>query len=79
MDLFSVLTRGSQFRVEAVLARVARVRNFLLLTGTRRTLKSQPPLLEQPFIKEPKSGAFRGRWVCTHFLNRGADDARTHT
>jgi DNA polymerase zeta len=58
MDLFSVLTRGSQFRVEAVLARVARQERLVCLSPRAAQIRAQPAMEAQPLNLEPQSGFY---------------------
>ena len=54
-DFFSVLTRGSQFRVESVLVRLSKRFNFLLVSPTPEERANQPALEEIALTLEPKS------------------------
>jgi len=51
----AVLTRGSQYRVEAVLARLAHVHNFLMPSPTRAAVAGQPAMECLPLVMEPES------------------------
>ena len=55
IDAASVLTRGSQYRVEAVMARLAHVHNFLLPSPARAAVAGQPAMECLPLVMEPES------------------------
>ena len=57
-DFFSVLTRGSQFRVESVLVRLSKRFNFLLVSPTPEERAAQPALEEIALTLEPKSRVY---------------------
>ena len=59
IDLHSVLTRGSQYRVESVLLRLARARGFALPSPDKQQEAGQPALESLPLILEPTSQLFR--------------------
>ncbi len=42
IDFFSVLTRGSQYRVESMMVRVAHTQNYLLPSPSREQVRSHP-------------------------------------
>jgi len=44
MDFFSTLTRGSQYRVESVLLRIAKPMDYVLPSPSREQVATQPPL-----------------------------------
>ena len=48
IDFTSVLTRGSQYRVEASLLKKAHALGYLLVSPSRRRVASQAPMV--PFI-----------------------------
>ena len=56
IDFMSVLTRGSQFRVESMMRRVAKARGFLLLSAARDQVFKQPAVEALPLVMEPYSG-----------------------
>ncbi|GAX80194.1 hypothetical protein CEUSTIGMA_g7632.t1 [Chlamydomonas eustigma] len=55
IDLFSVLSRGSQYRVESMLLRLAHSQNYLAPSPSREQVGSQPALEALPLILEPES------------------------
>ena len=56
IDVASVLTRGSQYRVEAMLLRLAHASNYLLLAPARTDVERQPAMEAVPLVAEPESG-----------------------
>ncbi|KAJ1969188.1 DNA polymerase zeta [Dispira parvispora] len=58
IDFFSVLTRGSQYRVEAVLLRLTKPSNFLLLSPSRDQVMRQPALECIPMVMEPRAAFY---------------------
>lgn len=58
IDFMSVLTRGSQFRVESMLGRVSRTRDFLLLAAPREEVFLQPAVEALPLVMEPQSALY---------------------
>jgi hypothetical protein len=67
IDFESVLTRGSQYRVESMLMRLARSQNFLLSTPTREQVANQPAMEAQPLILEPESRMYTSPVVVLDF------------
>ncbi|ETV72516.1 hypothetical protein H257_12611 [Aphanomyces astaci] len=59
MDFFSVLSRGSQYRVEAVNIRVTKRLNYILISPNRQQVAGQAPMECIPLVMEPLS-AFYG-------------------
>ena len=55
IDFYSCLTRGSQYRVEAVMLRLAHSQNYLAPSPIKEEIGSQPALEVQPLILEPES------------------------
>lgn len=55
IDYTSVLTRGSQYRVEASLLRKTRQQGYLLLSPSRKAVASQAPMEVIPLVMEPRS------------------------
>jgi DNA polymerase zeta len=58
IDFMSVLTRGSQYRVESMLARVAHERGFVLLSAQRDQVFDQPAVECLPLVMEPSSSFY---------------------
>lgn len=54
IDLYSVGNRGSQYRVESLLSRIARVNNFLLLSASTEQVRNQNTLEVIPLVMEPE-------------------------
>lgn len=55
IDFMSVLTRGSQYRVESMLSRIAHTRGFALLSAQRDQVFNQPAVECLPLVMEPES------------------------
>ncbi|KAJ3371311.1 DNA polymerase zeta, partial [Kappamyces sp. JEL0680] len=55
IPFYSVVIRGSQFKVEAVMARIARPENFILYTPSRKMVAAMDPPLCIPLNMEPDS------------------------
>eukprot|EP00775_Hariotina_reticulata_P012068 gene12067-12209_t len=55
IDFFSVLNRGSQYRVESMLVRLAHTQNYLTLSPSREQVGSQPATEALPLVMEPES------------------------
>ncbi|KAJ8904456.1 hypothetical protein NDN08_000973 [Rhodosorus marinus] len=55
IDFMSVLTRGSQYRVESMLVRLSHQRDFILLAATREQVFKQQAVECLPLVMEPKS------------------------
>jgi len=58
IDFFSVLNRGSQYRVEAVMMRVVKPLNFVVISPSRKQVAGQRALEVQPLVHEPQSGFY---------------------
>uniref|UniRef100_K3WHC9 DNA polymerase n=1 Tax=Globisporangium ultimum (strain ATCC 200006 / CBS 805.95 / DAOM BR144) TaxID=431595 RepID=K3WHC9_GLOUD len=58
IDFYSVLSRGSQYRVEAVMLRVTKRQNFLLVSPSRTQVAGQPPMECIPLVMEPHSSFY---------------------
>lgn len=55
IDFYSVLLRGSQYRVEAVLSRISRPENFLCFTPSRKQVSQMRAVESIPLNMEPDS------------------------
>eukprot|EP00172_Hildenbrandia_rubra_P001553 Plantae.Rhodophyta-Hildenbrandia_rubra.ctg21211.p1 GENE.Plantae.Rhodophyta-Hildenbrandia_rubra.ctg21211~~Plantae.Rhodophyta-Hildenbrandia_rubra.ctg21211.p1 ORF type:complete len:1075 (+),score=121.41 Plantae.Rhodophyta-Hildenbrandia_rubra.ctg21211:1897-5121(+) len=58
IDFMSVLTRGSQFRVESMMIRVAHAKSFVLLAAQRDQVFRQPAIECLPLVMEPRSAFY---------------------
>lgn len=58
VDFFSVITRGSQFKVESVMFRIAKPENFLLPSPSREEVGKQNAAECVPLIMEPESAFY---------------------
>lgn len=55
VDWFSVISRGSQFKVESLMFRIAKPENFILASPGRRQVGGQNALECLPLVMEPQS------------------------
>ena len=58
VDFFSVFSRGSQFKVESLMFRIAKPENFLLVSPSRKQVGQQNALECLPLVMEPQSAFF---------------------
>ena len=58
LDFFSVLSRGSQFRVESLLLRITKKHNFILHSPSREQVNSQKAVQCIPLVLEPLSSVY---------------------
>jgi len=59
VDFFAVVDRGSQFRVEAVMIRVAQPQNYIMPSASRAQLRTQPALEEIALNMNPVSTFYK--------------------
>ena len=52
---FEVISRGSQFRVEAIMLRIAHPKNFVMLSPSKDQVRNQRAPEALPLILEPES------------------------
>ncbi|KAI9670771.1 MAG: DNA polymerase zeta [Caeruleum heppii] len=55
VDFFSVFSRGSQYKVESLMFRIAKPENFLLVSPSRKQVGCQNALECLPLVMEPQS------------------------
>jgi DNA polymerase zeta len=55
VDFFSVFSRGSQFKVESLMFRIAKPENFILISPSRKQVGQQNALECLPLVMEPQS------------------------
>ncbi|KAK3955000.1 hypothetical protein QBC32DRAFT_381995 [Pseudoneurospora amorphoporcata] len=58
VDFFSVFSRGSQFKVESIMFRIAKPENFLLVSPNRKQVGAQNALECLPLVMEPQSAFY---------------------
>lgn len=55
IDFFSVLSRGSQYRVESMFLRLAHTQNYLAISPGSQQVANQPAMECLPLVMEPES------------------------
>lgn len=58
IEVMSVINRGSQYRVESMLRRVALARQYALLSAVREEVFRQPAVEALPLVMEPESALY---------------------
>ncbi|KAK7530431.1 hypothetical protein IWX49DRAFT_643110 [Phyllosticta citricarpa] len=58
VDFFSVFSRGSQFKVESLMFRIAKPENFILPSPSRKQVGQQNALECLPLVMEPQSAFY---------------------
>ncbi|KAK3382010.1 hypothetical protein B0H63DRAFT_395770 [Podospora didyma] len=58
VDFFSVFSRGSQFKVESIMFRIAKPENFVLVSPSRKQVGGQNALECLPLVMEPQSAFY---------------------
>ncbi|KAF1365689.1 DNA polymeras-like protein zeta catalytic subunit [Lizonia empirigonia] len=58
VDFFSVISRGSQFKVESTMFRIAKPENFVLISPSRKQVGQQNTLECLPLVMEPQSAFY---------------------
>ncbi|KAJ8511067.1 hypothetical protein OPV22_001501 [Ensete ventricosum] len=67
IDFFSVLSRGSQFRVESMLLRLAHTQNYLAISPGNQQVALQPAMECLPLVMEPESNFYEDPVVVLDF------------
>lgn len=67
IDFFSVLSRGSQFRVESMFLRLAHTQNYIAISPGSQQVAYQPAMECQPLVMEPESGFYTDPVVVLDF------------
>lgn len=67
VDFFSVFSRGSQFKVESFMFRIAKPENFLLVSPSRKQVGQQNALECLPLVMEPQSDFYSSPLVVLDF------------
>ncbi|PNH39290.1 hypothetical protein VD0004_g7601 [Verticillium dahliae] len=58
VDFFSVSSRGSQYKVESIMFRIAKPENFILVSPSRQQVGGQNALECLPLVMEPQSAFY---------------------
>ncbi|EGG11103.1 uncharacterized protein MELLADRAFT_33498 [Melampsora larici-populina 98AG31] len=67
VDFFSAISRGSQFKVESVLFRIAKPENYLLPSPSREEVGQQNAAECIPLIMEPQSAFYKSPLIVLDF------------
>ncbi|KAL8136319.1 hypothetical protein V2J09_002320 [Rumex salicifolius] len=67
IDFYSVLSRGSQYRVESMLLRLAHMQNYIAISPSYQQVASQPAMECLPLVMEPESGFYADPVVVLDF------------
>ncbi|KAE9370566.1 DNA polymeras-like protein zeta catalytic subunit [Stipitochalara longipes BDJ] len=67
VDFFSVFSRGSQFKVESLMFRIAKPENFLLVSPSRKQIGGQNALECLPLVMEPQSAFYNSPLLVLDF------------
>ncbi|EGN99381.1 hypothetical protein SERLA73DRAFT_90742 [Serpula lacrymans var. lacrymans S7.3] len=67
VDFFSVISRGSQFKVESFMFRIAKPESFVLLSPSKEDVGKQNAAECMPLIMEPLSAFYNGPLVVLDF------------
>jgi DNA polymerase zeta len=60
VDFFSVISRGSQFKVESLMFRIAKPENYILISPSKKQVGGQNALECLPLVMEPQSAFYSG-------------------
>lgn len=67
VDFFSVISRGSQFKVESVMFRIAKPESFVLPSPSQQQVGTQNAAEDLPLILEPLSAFYKGPLLVLDF------------
>ncbi len=67
VDFFSVFSRGSQFKVESLMFRIAKPENLLLISPSRKQVGQQNALECLPLVMEPQSAFYNSPLLVLDF------------
>ncbi|EFC40538.1 ATREV3; DNA binding protein-like protein [Naegleria gruberi] len=67
IEFFSVISRGSQYRVESMMLRLARLRNYVALSPTRKQVMEQAAIECLPLVMEPQSKLYTNPMIVLDF------------
>ncbi|KAG0360374.1 DNA polymerase zeta [Gamsiella multidivaricata] len=67
VDFFSVISRGSQYKVESMMVRLAKPENYIMISPSRAQVAAQRALEVIPMVMEPESGFYEDPVVVLDF------------
>ncbi|TIB42126.1 hypothetical protein E3P86_00505 [Wallemia ichthyophaga] len=67
VDFYSVISRGSQFKVEALMFRIAKPENYVLISPSRNQVGSQQAAEALPLVMEPQSAFYKDPVIVLDF------------
>ncbi|KAH6874945.1 hypothetical protein B0T10DRAFT_200742 [Thelonectria olida] len=67
VDFFSVFSRGSQFKVESIMFRIAKPENLILVSPSRKQVGGQNALECLPLVMEPQSAFYNSPLLVLDF------------
>ncbi|KAL1981232.1 hypothetical protein VTN96DRAFT_2945 [Rasamsonia emersonii] len=67
IDFYSVFSRGSQFKVESLMFRIAKPENFILISPSKKQVGQQNALECLPLVMEPQSDFYTSPLVVLDF------------
>ncbi|KUI57071.1 DNA polymerase zeta catalytic subunit [Cytospora mali] len=67
VDFFSVFSRGSQYKVESIMFRIAKPENFVLVSPSRKQVGGQNALECLPLVMEPQSAFYNSPLLVLDF------------
>ncbi|KAF1982875.1 hypothetical protein K402DRAFT_424261 [Aulographum hederae CBS 113979] len=67
VDFFSVFSRGSQFKVESLMFRIAKAESFVLVSPSRKQVGAQNALECLPLVMEPQSAFYNSPLLVLDF------------
>lgn len=67
IDFYSIITRGSQFKVESLLLRLAKTENYILVSPSKKQVFQMDALECIPLILEPQSSFYKSPLVILDF------------
>lgn len=67
VDFFSVFSRGSQFKVESIMFRIAKPENLVLVSPSKKQVGGQNALECLPLVMEPQSAFYNSPFLILDF------------
>jgi DNA polymerase zeta len=67
IDFYSMIYRGSQFKVECLLVRLAKAENFILISPSKKQVFKQDSLECIPLVMEPNSAFYKSPLIVLDF------------